>query len=31
VRLTMAMDHALFEAMQEIEGLHKRYDEKERV
>jgi hypothetical protein len=31
VRLTMAMDHALTEAMSEIEELHRRYDEQERV
>jgi hypothetical protein len=31
VRLTMAMDHALAEAMHEIEELHRRYDEQERV
>jgi hypothetical protein len=27
----MAMDHALAEAMHEIEELHRRYDEQERV
>jgi hypothetical protein len=31
VRLTMAMDHALVEAIQEIEDLHKRYEEEEHV
>jgi hypothetical protein len=31
VWLTMAMDHALTEAMHEIEDLHKRCDEQERV
>jgi hypothetical protein len=31
VQLTMAMDHALTEAMHEIEELHRRYDEQERV
>jgi hypothetical protein len=31
VRLTMAMDRALAEAMHEIEELHRRYDEQERV
>jgi hypothetical protein len=30
VRLTMAMDHALMEAMCEVEELHRRYDEHER-
>jgi hypothetical protein len=31
VRLTKAMDHALVEAIQEIEDLHKRYEEQEQV
>jgi hypothetical protein len=31
VRLTMVMDHALTEAMHEIEELHRHYDEQERV
>jgi hypothetical protein len=31
VRLTMAMDRALTEAMHEIKELHRRYDEQERV
>jgi hypothetical protein len=29
--LTMDMDHALLEAMHQIEGLHKCYDEQEQV
>jgi uncharacterized coiled-coil protein SlyX len=31
VRLTMALDRALTEAMQEIEELHRLYDEQEQV
>jgi hypothetical protein len=31
VHLTKAMDHALVEAIQEIEDLHKRYEEQEQV
>jgi uncharacterized coiled-coil DUF342 family protein len=31
VRLTKAMYHALVEAIQEIEDLHKRYEEQEQV
>jgi hypothetical protein len=31
VRLTKAMDHALVEAIQEIEDLHRRYEEQEQV
>jgi hypothetical protein len=31
VRLTKAMDHALAEAIQEIEDLHRRYEEQEQV
>jgi hypothetical protein len=31
VRLTKAMDHALIEGIQEIEDLHKRYEEQEQV